>query len=140
MPDGSIVDLQQVRQRLDAAILIGMIVPAGTNGNIGLGRVPERDTLAAVPVVPNCVRSDTGFIADPVDRIERVAGTVREDHGVRSQCVDRRKDASPVIGLLFAVRPFAVRTVQPDFGHIAVARQQLLHLADIVGIVGLPWP
>src|SRR6185312_1478012 len=72
------------------------------------------------------------LVADPA----HVGAGVGEHHGVGLQLAHGGVDARPVVGLLAAVRAFAVGAVEPHFHDLAVVGEQLGELGDVEIVVG----
>src|ERR1035437_10257118 len=125
--------------------------PAGPDRNVGLAgtphdtvRIPVLQPLAHLRRIVPGIRHERGIdrapvriargaplVADPPD----VRTRIREHQRTRLQPANRAVHAIPIVHLLLAVRPLAVRTVEEEFDDRPVLRQQLGQLRDVVVVV-----
>ena len=148
-------------QRFHLMILLGMIKPARTNGNIHFRRIPVqrfcfRNEGAAAQIfscwvdVQSFIFSCNGIVYVRIQRcyapfsfatqaafVAHPAHVVAHNclYGFGLQAVDNVIKTRPVINLAFSVGAFAVRAIEPHFVNFAVVGEQFLQLIYKHGVV-----
>ena len=150
-PHGAEVEVHEIVGAAHLHVVRWMVEPAGPDRGIHLGGTPHGARgVTVLECGDHAVAAGTGegngrwidggpvgVAAGPVlvAAPPHVGARVGKDHRLGLVPLDEREESRPVIDLALAIRPLAVRPVEPHFRDAAILRQQLGELIAVEIVV-----